>query len=203
MPTNLSTEPGPLLAFALNIVDAYRDLDIHERDASDNTEDLANLVDAAKQAIAKHEAAPAAATIDLSTLLTDELNGPATLDVLLDALLVTAIEGGSTYWCARVETPVGKQRPRATDHGEAEGMPWYTVAFQSGTEMRVLEDDDGRQTWRTLDRAAGIRGLRLLVEGKHCGAHIVTDLIQNKDGADAGTADVWLQLATLGGVVYG
>lgn len=180
---------------APSLIDALRTLQANPNDPR------AHRV--ALDAIAAHEAAPAAAMIDLSTLLTDSISGPASLDALMDDLLVTAIEGGSTYWCARVDTEIGTPKPRAADHGESDGMPWYTVAFQSGTEMRVLEDDEGRQTWRVLNRDAGIRGLRLLVEGTHCGARIVTDLIQNKGAADADTADVWLQLAVLGEVVYG
>lgn len=150
-------------------------------------------------------AADETASISLAALLTDEHDGPATLEVLMDNLLVTAIEGGSVYWCAAVRVAKGEEIPVPTEHGEAEGMPWYTVAFQSGTPMRVAEDEEegGKPAWHDLNRELGIRGLRLLVEGKHCHAGIVASLIREKAGVDAEVADVWLQLAVLGEVRYG
>ena len=121
----------------------------------------------------------------------------------MDALLTTAIEGGANYWCQRVTLTAGAVTPDPTAFGEI-GMPWYVVAFQAGAEMMVEPDDysgESEPVW--LDHAAGIRGLSLLVDGKYCAKRYATDLIENKDAADADTADVWLQLAVFGEVIYG
>lgn len=140
------------------------------------------------------------ATIDLAALLCDQEIGQRTLDELMDSLLGTAIEGGSTYWCRSIRIAPGMAQPKPADHGEDASDPWYSVAFRAKTSMRVIDEEGGKFV---LDRKAGHNGLRLLLSGQKCRADLVTQLIGEKACADAEVADVWLQLAALGEVRYG
>lgn len=150
----------------------------------------------------KHSTAPAPAAappaMDLAALLCDEEIGQRDLNELMDALLVTALEGGSTYWLSSFRCDGPQPKPWA--FGETGDVPWYTVACRAGVTAKLRDDDGGKHTF---DRAKGITGLQLLLAGKHCAARIVSDLIAEKACADAEVADVWLQLAALGEVVYG
>lgn len=110
----------------------------------------------------------------------------------LDDLLITAIEGGVGYWCsvARIRT------------ASYSGRPWYATTFSDGAGLMVYpaEPDgvfpDDKPVKLTLARA--VQGLELLAEHHPSRwSEFITEQY------DVETADVWMQLAVLGEVVYG
>jgi hypothetical protein len=150
-------------------------------------------------AVEAHKDAEPTVTLPLADLVCDEIEGPATLEGLLDDLLVTAIEGGANHWCESI-TCIG-EKPKAKDYGEIEGFPWYTVAFQAGVSMLVKDGDmPGESEPVKLDREAGIRGLIALATKAPIQ---FGNLMRDKGCADAEVADCWLQCAVFGEVVYG
>jgi hypothetical protein len=133
----------------------------------------------------------------LTAMLTNDEVGQRTLPELLDYLLISAIEGGSNYWCDSIL--FNGKHPKPSEHGEEADYPWYSVAFRSGSlPLHVVPEGDAPIAL-TADMA--VNGLRLLVEGNHCRSDIRDSLVNHN--YDAETADVWLQLALFGEVVYG
>ncbi len=132
-------------------------------------------------------------------------------------LLCSAFEGGSDWVCnADGEFRDGltiddfrtdpddysKQGSEAAKLTPGDYWPWHMVApFAEGCAL-ILEDTEeknaeGNPVKYRLDRAAMIRGLDLMAEKypRH-----FNDFVEEDD--DAITADVWLQLASLGELVY-
>ncbi len=182
---------------------AYDDED-EEINGGDAVEYICGLIPAIRQAL--HVCPPRTegrASVELAVMLTDDGTDDA-LNALMDALLTTAIEGGSAGWLRQVLPAADVSVPATADPVRSDGMPWYSEAFTSGVSL-TLEPDDfpGESEVLLLDREAGLRGLRLLCEGGRCRRDIVCDLIANGGAADADTADAWLQLAAFGDLVYG
>jgi len=109
-------------------------------------------------------------------------------------LICGAFEGGSNYWAAAVSI-------------SDDGRPWSDVgAYASdvpalGGSVEVVEheahDDSGRMVW-VLDRLACERGLRVMAaDYPNAWAAFLSD------NDDATTADVFLQCALFGEVIYG
>lgn len=94
--------------------------------------------------------------------------------------LVSAFEGGSTYWIRAISPPYG---PKTVD-----------LILADQLETTVTNDDD---ELKTLNRSRIHVGLRLMAKDKP--GHFA-DLRGN---ADATTGDVLLQLCLFGKVVYG
>lgn len=124
-------------------------------------------------------------------------------------LLVSALEGGCNYWChgykrqfaSDVEIVDFKRGGRFFNEEYGPGLERYVIPFVEGCAllMRVLEDEDeGKYAYHRLDRTAMQRGLSLMLQKypKHA-----SDFLEEND--DANTADVWLQLALFGEVIYG
>lgn len=107
----------------------------------------------------------------------------------LDDLLVAAIEGGSTYWCAYC-FPAGPVVVR-------KGKNWYEHAFQDGVSIRLRDqwNDEGEKLI-TLEVAK--HGLDSLLRFY---PRFVPAFM--KDDMDAEFADCWLQMASFGRFVYG
>ena len=116
-------------------------------------------------------------------------------------LLVSAFEGGSGYWAVEAKA-LGLAANKAVrlSFGTGEdGDNYYPRIIRyplSGGVTMVRDSDESK--WHRLDMAAIERGLYLMAQKypKH-----FADFVAEND--DAGTADVFLQLALLGEVVYG
>lgn len=119
---------------------------------------------------------------------------PVTLDRVRD-MLIGAFEGGSHYWCSIEEcvAPVVGDVPWP---GERESFPHADYPLREGGAVGIVDNEDGG-TYR-IDREACERGLRIMAE-KYWD-HF-SDLVHETD--DANTADVFLQCAALGDVIYG
>ncbi len=108
-------------------------------------------------------------------------------------LLVGAYEGGSNHWIA--EIALG---PEVSGFGSDDYYPRIVRYPLSGgyVNIRTIEDDP-KLSYR-LDEKAIKRGLNLMATKypKH-----FSDFVQKND--DAITADIFLQLAVLGEIVYG
>ena len=101
-------------------------------------------------------------------------------------LMVTALEGGSNYWLARV-LPVYRNY---TEYSEPER---YGPTMTSRTFSDWEEDCTGVLDWASITKAAQI------MHDKY--PHHYADVIS--DNMDADTADVFLQCAVFGEIVFG
>lgn len=145
------------------------------------------------------QAAATDVTINLDALL--QATRQEGLIETLDNLLVTAIEGGSQYWCShiRMKDPNAIQADKLSS-------PWYATAFRDEIAMIVREeeeeadpdDEDQQEQWSDLTIVEAVKALVLMAADypQH-----FCNLVKGNE--DAETADVWLQLAVLEDVVYG
>lgn len=120
-------------------------------------------------------------------------------DIIID-LLTTAIEGGSTYWCEGIYQTAGF----TPEKGKG---PWYACPEQMAAKdfvIQVVEQeahDDSGNIIHIVNRDKMIKALELMGNyGTPKGFHL-RDVIE--ENWDAETADVWLQMAAFGEVVYG
>lgn len=118
-------------------------------------------------------------------------------------MLVSAIEGGISYWCERQEFK--KKEPDAwepvLDAGDENPSRWpiYDYPLLPGGEVSFRADDGtGRVKVCKLNLETITKGLALMAE-KY--PHQFANFINDDD--DAGTADVFVQLCCFGEVVYG
>ncbi len=117
--------------------------------------------------------------------------------------VVSAIEGGITYWCRAMERVEGDpgfaiaELSAALDFGTK--YPTYAVAGH-GYGLRLLEDKegDGPDVWHELNRA-NLEAALSLMATKY--PHHFADILNEND--DATTGDVLVQLALFGELVYG
>lgn len=127
-------------------------------------------------------------------------------------LLVGAIEGGSNYWywlpddAAEIWRKYKHLQEKALKAANQDydissntivGMIW--AAIKNGAKIRVVERDDKKTELGYITYEGMINAERLMIEQNHRGT--LADIIGEQD--DAGTADIWLQLTVMGGVVYG
>lgn len=127
---------------------------------------------------------------------TREEEGPVPFRLTIDIpdetvlnLLISAREGGSNYWCRFDECPYKEVFKVGQDRGE-----WRLNLPAHVSEYKYEVDELGR----VLDRAAIQHGLDLLPTRA---PKVLANIL--RDDCDAGDADVFLQLAILGEVVYG
>lgn len=123
-----------------------------------------------------------------------------TNDRVLD-LLVTAFEGGSNYWIQEVisNPPAGTKYEDFKSGGKHEPdeyYPAYQILPFVGGSLTIIDNEDG--TKYCLNSTAIKDGLQLMASKypRHW-----ENFIDNND--DAETADVFLQCATMGDVVFG
>lgn len=95
----------------------------------------------------------------------------------IDDLLVTAFEGGITYWCDAVRV---RQEPSEDYKFASE------VLTREGT-LELYDSDEGE--WRLLTMPMLLKAL--------------SDVSFDFDDYDAGDADTVIQKAIFGGIVYG
>lgn len=110
-------------------------------------------------------------------------------DRLIKDLLITAVEGGSGYWATF--THVARNR----DVEDREG--YLDVTF---VELETIDEDFPCYIGLAQMREGIDRLVRLAAVHEHYGKHI-DDLIE--ENWDAETADIILQLAVMGEIVYG
>lgn len=110
----------------------------------------------------------------------------------IQALLESALEGGSNYWylITGYNYPPGKTRKDFE-------FPHVELPLTQGGSI-VIADMEEPQHGYTLDREACYRGMKVLRQdySKH-----YRDVIE--DNADAITGDVYLQCCLFGEVVFG
>jgi len=124
-------------------------------------------------------------------------------------LLVTAFEGGSNYWYLIESRHVPKGTKFADFREDGRMQPkdiyyhWSQLIPTSGGSLKISVKDDfvpeGKRELFTLDMKALNKGWRLLRQ-KH--PKIYWRIVKDED-FDAEDADVFLQLALFGDVVYG
>lgn len=105
-------------------------------------------------------------------------------------LLVSAFEGGSNYWIERIQVD---PRPR-----DSKAINNYETMFADGRGVRIWAEDAEEEGGYWLDKEAAIKGFQLLATYY---PKCLSNIQQEQD--DAEDADVWLQLALFGEVVYG
>lgn len=113
-------------------------------------------------------------------------------------LLISAVEGGSTYWCNGIYW----QNKDATPPAGKE--VWYSrpeLFDDPNFQMEVIEDEESvahQGTSHIVTRAGLALGLQVMAE-KY--PHHLADLLAEHE--DATTGDVFLQCCALGEIVYG
>ncbi len=123
--------------------------------------------------------------------MTDRIQITTEIDTQrVNDLLTSAFEGGSNYWADRIEVCDGEY------HGATYGSD---VPMAGGTvKVFTVEEEDQEYVKHDLTRERLIEAIALFAEKApgHYG-----DWVAEND--DAITADVFLQIATLGEVVFG
>lgn len=112
-------------------------------------------------------------------------------------MMVGAIEGGSSYWCSGIHL-VSVKNPESLWYSNPET---YKSDFVT---IKVIEDDPSSEMSdgiHYIDKTKMEKAFQLMAEfGNPKGFHLRNLLEENWDSE---TADVFLQLATFGEVVYG
>jgi len=109
----------------------------------------------------------------------------------LDNIMVCALEGGISYWC---------------DHVEVKDEDFRGCAFASETVSRgatlCIYDAEDDEVWE-LDRAGLLKGLAKFIASNLCRDITINDNVVCTDGIDSEDADMIVQLALFGDIVYG
>ncbi len=109
-------------------------------------------------------------------------------------LIVTAFEGSIGYWAAR-GAYVLPNNP--TYKPDAPKYSWVPVNDGGSVEIYEMDENGGEGARHILDLAACKRGLQLMAD-RH--SRHFDDVVNGT--FDATTADVFIQLAVLGEIVY-
>lgn len=123
-------------------------------------------------------------------------------------LLVSAIEGGSNYW---IETADAIKPPKLEyQHDRDQVWRRYDYPFNPGGGLEIILFDDEQKSVLDPEGLASSKHVLNLERIKRGTEIMMThkDHIQDwaavvSENADAGTADVWLQLCLFGKVIYG
>lgn len=113
---------------------------------------------------------------------------------MVDEILTSAMEGGSTYWTTEVRVIGGFPRVPSTLFPEAGDAVYASECLTKGRDLAWI-DQDG--TVFTLTLAAMKRGIR------KAAAHFDLTPTEFYEEHDASDADVAVQFAILGQIVYG
>jgi hypothetical protein len=106
----------------------------------------------------------------------------------LDDILTTAVEGGIGYWS------FGRN---------------YVWSDDGPTSVEIKQDDEDDDTWHTVDRSAIRKGITRLLSGDMKVHESYVDMLRKADrhndagDIDAEIADLIVQAAVLGDIVYG
>ena len=138
--------------------------------------------------------------LDLEQTVEIKTTNLVTNQRILD-MLVTAFEGGSNYWIEEVisNPPAGTKYEdfkQGGEHAPDEYYPAYQILPLVGGSITIIDNEDG--TKYCLNSTAIADGLQLMATKypRHW-----DNFINEND--DAETADVFLQCATMGDVVFG
>jgi hypothetical protein len=124
------------------------------------------------------------------TKVTTVMNVP---DQRIEDLLDTAFEGGSNYWyiIKKFNYPPGQDK-------KSLGIEFAYLQLPLRGGSLTVGDIEGDMPDKILDRAAIVKGLKLLSEKYP--KHYADFLSENEDAI---TGDVFLQLAVYGDVIFG
>ncbi len=116
-------------------------------------------------------------------------------------LLATALEQGSTYWMEKAGRDKRKKPDnfKNTEPGD-EHFTHISFPMNVGGYITIIETDDGQNKEHILDLAAITMGLDKMAKDKTY-AFRFQNIV--KDEYDACDADVFLQFAIFGEVLYG
>lgn len=107
-------------------------------------------------------------------------------DEELDDIMVTALEGGISYWCYKAEVV----------EGDYKGAPWASHCVSRGGSIRLHVEDDDEKPVLTKERL--IQGIVKEAERRGKTVRALID-----DIPDADQADNIIQFAVFGSLVYG
>lgn len=121
-------------------------------------------------------------------------------------LLCSALEGGSNYWINRIGyrfaeglTITDFRRGGKFQHEDNYFHPAQIIPTVPGCALEIKADCDDAIYVFNLENIQ--KGLQLMAEGEKADIRHWNDFIEENDDAD--TADVFMQLALFGEVVYG
>ena len=108
-------------------------------------------------------------------------------------LMVTALEGGSNHWVKKANLTLV--------NGEPKESPWYADPdiYASSFEIKLTDIEDG--SIYTLNRMKLLEGLTKLADQTHDRHDCFRSLLD--DNIDAEDADVILQVAVHGEIIFG
>lgn len=109
----------------------------------------------------------------------------------INDLMVAALEGGINYWCGRVTLKEGSLTPE-----QKEKMEYISDAISLGGVL-IIEDVETDETWE-LTKDKFLTGVEKTIEWGE-----FKNVEEMFDNHDAETADVLLQYAIFGEIVFG
>lgn len=113
----------------------------------------------------------------------------------VESLLCSALEGGSNYWAKIVE----EKAPLNFKNTNPSDVKFTHLSYPMNEGGSItIKDDEGKKHKLTLAHLR--RGLNRLANNKEY-ASVFANIVN--DNADAADADVFLQFALLGEVIYG
>jgi hypothetical protein len=121
-------------------------------------------------------------------------------DDLIGALLVAALEGGSSYWC-HIGTDDKRVGAKELNYRRAENVIIHHIDYlmNKGGSIEILdfEDVSGKEKAHVLNKKKICKGIQVMSEKypSHFGDLISKDF-------DGNTADVFLQCVIFGEVIY-
>ena len=115
---------------------------------------------------------------------------------MVDDILTAAMEGGSDYWTAKVEV-IGTVPETVTSTLFPGEEPFASEMLTKGFRLRWVEDGGDENVVHTLTLAKMKRGIR------KAAAHFEVTPLAFYENHDASDADLAVQYALLGEVVYG
>jgi len=131
----------------------------------------------------------------------------------IDALLITAFEGGSNYWLAKATPMRSAEEINGTKYESLDPISWesqfdteelkgmglhYVIPLAEGNYIELVEDEQAGNEEHVLLLADVKRGLEVMA--KKYSRHW-QDVVE--DNHDSETADVFLQCCIFREIVYG
>ncbi len=121
-------------------------------------------------------------------------------DEMIDDILTTALEGGVNYWSGRHVVRVPEWPPDSvTSRYDIGGTPYASEIVSHGYVIEIPEQGDEAEViaWHRLNRYKMVRGIKLAAN------HYRKSLEGLHEDHDADSADVAVQFALFGEIVYG
>lgn len=118
---------------------------------------------------------------------------------VLENIFITAIEGGSNYWCEVDEPSNAFMREHK---GKAFSVMVFEAVYDHGIKIRVFDaedDDEGKQAIGVLDKDLFEKRLQKMVDDGF--SHYIMEEV-NENG-DALSSDAIFQYLSLNEIIYG